>query len=98
MWSYTNSKKITHEHGHSIELNAGTWYSPKDLHPTIEPGTKALDAARLIREGLEFAECFPYAQQPSTVKPASLKSNPLKTSTQKAPRVSNRPILSFKSH
>lgn len=86
MWSYSSYNKITHDQGHSIVLNAGTWYSPKDLHPTIASGTKALDAARLIREGLAFAESFPYAQQPLLDKPKH----------KKVVRVSNRKILSLK--
>ena len=54
-WKLESKYLITHEDGHSIELKAGSWRSPMDVHPKIAKGTPAVKTAQLIREGLDFA-------------------------------------------
>lgn len=55
-WRFSSEKVITHVGGHKIELKSGSWKEPFDIHPAIKKGTSAIEVARLIREGLAFAE------------------------------------------
>ena len=54
-WTLKSKYLIAHEDGHTIELKAGSWRSPMDIHPKIVRGTPAVKIAQLIREGLDFA-------------------------------------------
>ncbi len=54
-WKLKSKNLIEHEDGHTIELKAGSWRSPMDIHPKIVRGTPAIEIAKLIREGLDFA-------------------------------------------
>lgn len=54
-WRTEGKSTVCHRDGHRIELKAGSWEEPFDLHPTINKGTSAIDSARLIREGVAFA-------------------------------------------
>jgi hypothetical protein len=54
-WKLESKNLIVHVDGHSIELKAGSWRAPMDIHPKIVRGTPAVEVAQLIREGLSFA-------------------------------------------
>ena len=54
-WRQISNRVVAHTDGHKIELKAGTWSEPFDVHPMIKKGTSSIEAARLIREGLAFA-------------------------------------------
>lgn len=54
-WKVKTKNLVIHRDGHSIELKAGSWRDPYEIHPKIVKGTPALETVKLIREGIEYA-------------------------------------------
>ena len=54
-WRLVSNRMVVHRDGHRIELKAGSWKEPFDIHPMIKKGTGTIESARLIREGISFA-------------------------------------------
>ena len=65
-WKMVSRNIVVHEDGHKIELKSGSWRAPMEIHPKIVRGTSAVEFAKLIREGLDFAH------KHSTPKPTSI--------------------------
>jgi len=55
-WTYLNNKIIEHRSGFRIQLQAGSWSNPSDLSPVNTTKVQPMEAARLLREGLAFAQ------------------------------------------
>lgn len=76
MWQYIDRKTIAHTDGHRIELRSGNWYEPEEVLPKFMEDTSAVTSAKLIREGLAFAESNHYVKTSvSVTKPSKPKSN-----------------------
>ncbi len=55
-WTMNRPDTVKHREGYTITLNAGSWLAPYDITLGFPRTLSALTQARLVREGLAFAE------------------------------------------
>lgn len=54
-WRITSANRVVHRSLFAVELCEGTWQTPMWLYIHSVPEITGVSAARLVREGLEFA-------------------------------------------
>ena len=56
-WRFNNLKEIEHTSGYKLSLISGRWDSPTEIRPNLQKSLvlNAIDMARYMREGLEYA-------------------------------------------
>lgn len=91
MWKFKNPRLIVHSDGYEIELIEGdSWHSMVQISPRVS-GVKPHIQAKLIREGIHFAQSIAL-----TDSPLARESGSGLVKEQKQPKKSNRPILSLR--
>lgn len=75
-WRYAKKNEVQHESGFVLQLLAGDWSDPSDLSPCSPKNMSVSDAARLLREGLVYAQTNPFPSPDSTISSKQESTKP----------------------
>jgi len=82
-WRYAKKNEVQHESGFVLQLLDGGWSDPSDLSPCSPRNMSVSDSARLLREGLMYAQTNQFPTPDSTI---NLKQESPKPERKYGPR------------